>query len=152
LAMRNVQDLLAGGKHGAALTPGHGSGSLLVQYLKGERTPRMPMGGVLPEAAVAALVSAIDDMQPAAKPKNEYAAWLFHAPKAPPPPSVSQSGWLRNPIDAFILARLEEKGLAPAPPASPRALIRRVYFDLIGLPPPPEEVSAFEADPSPAAY
>ena len=59
---------------------------------------------------------------------------------------------MKNPIDAFILAKLEEKGLAPSKPADRRTLIRRVSFDLIGLPPTPEEVEAFVADPSPDAY
>ena len=153
LAMRSYDDLMAGGKHGPAIAPGRAADSLLVQYVKGQRTPRMPVGGNLPDTAVAGLVAAIDGMQVGtAKPKSEYAEWLFHKPKAPPIPAVRQKDWVRNPVDAFILARLEAKGLSPAPPASPRSLIRRVYFDLIGLPPSPDEVAAFEADPSPAAY
>src|SRR5262245_46403012 len=60
--------------------------------------------------------------------------------------------WARNPIDQFILAKLLEKGLEPAPPADRRTLIRRVKFNLVGLPPTPEEIDAFVKDPAPDAY
>ena len=65
---------------------------------------------------------------------------------------MKNAAWVKNPIDAFILAKLEEKGLAPSRPADRRTLIRRVSFDLIGLPPTPEEVEAFAGDPDPSAY
>jgi hypothetical protein len=65
---------------------------------------------------------------------------------------VKNATRVKNPIDAFVLAALEAKGLQPAPRASRRMLIRRVYFDLIGLPPRPEDVQAFENDPAPDAY
>ena len=58
-------------------------------------------------------------------------------------PKVKDASWVRTPIDAFVLAKLEEKGLKPAPPADRRTLLRRVYFDLTGLPPTPEEIAAF---------
>ncbi|MDB6121158.1 MAG: Protein of unknown function (DUF1553)/Protein of unknown function (DUF1549)/Planctomycete [Pedosphaera sp.] len=67
-------------------------------------------------------------------------------------PKVSNPGWVRTPIDQFILAKLDEKGLKPAPEADKRTLLRRVYFDLIGLPPTPEEVQAFLTDESVDAY
>ncbi|HJT76301.1 MAG TPA: DUF1549 and DUF1553 domain-containing protein, partial [Gemmataceae bacterium] len=67
-------------------------------------------------------------------------------------PSVRDRAWVRTPVDAFILARLEQKGLRPAPPADRRTLLRRVYLDLIGLPPTPAEQRAFLADPSPNAF
>ena len=70
----------------------------------------------------------------------------------PAPPGVRRAKWIRNPIDAFVLARLEDAGLEPAPPASKTTLLRRVYYDLTGLPPSPEEVDAFLADQSPDAY
>ncbi len=78
--------------------------------------------------------------------------WSFQPPKRPALPMVKQSGWARNPIDNFILARLEREGLHPSPEADRRILIRRVYFDLTGLPPTPGEVQAFLADSSPNAY
>jgi hypothetical protein len=72
--------------------------------------------------------------------------WAFVSPKQSPLPEVKNKQWVRNPIDAFILARLEKVGLAPNPSADPYALIRRVSYDLIGLPPTPEETDAFVKD------
>jgi hypothetical protein len=69
--------------------------------------------------------------------------WAFQPVKRPPLPTVRHQAWVNNPIDAFILARLEEQGLAPAAPADPRTLIRRMSFDMIGLPPGAEEVEQF---------
>jgi len=67
-------------------------------------------------------------------------------------PQVTRPNWVRNPIDNFVLAKLEAEGIAPVPPASPEALIRRAYFDLIGLPPTPQEVDEFVNDPAPDAF
>ena len=80
--------------------------------------------------------------------------WAFQPIKQPPPPKLSPSAnsWVRNPIDAFILAKLNEKQFTPAPEADRRTLIRRLYFDLIGLPPTPEAVKEFELDTRPDAY
>ena len=73
-------------------------------------------------------------------------------PRQLPPPKVKDAAWLRNRIDAFILARLERQGLTPSPEADRTTLLRRVTLDLTGLPPTPAEVDAFLADPSPDAY
>ncbi len=81
---------------------------------------------------------------------NEH--WAFIAPKRPDLPAVTYKAWVKNPIDAFILARLEKEGLKPSPEADRATLIRRVSLDLIGLPPTPAEVDAFVADKSPDAY
>jgi hypothetical protein len=78
--------------------------------------------------------------------------WAFQARHEPPVPSFSHTPWVRNPIDAFILDRLHQKGLRPAPPGDRRVLIRRAYFDLTGLPPSPEEVDAFVNDRAPDAW
>lgn len=78
--------------------------------------------------------------------------WSFKPPVRVDPPAVARAEWPRNPIDHFILARLEKEGLAPSPEADPATLVRRLNLDLIGLPPSPEEVDAYAADPSPAAY
>ena len=77
--------------------------------------------------------------------------WAFVPPRKAEPPAVKRTDWPRHPIDSFILARLELEGLEPSPEAGPGTLIRRLSFDLTGLPPAPEEVIAFSADPSPDA-
>ncbi len=78
--------------------------------------------------------------------------WSFVPPKRPPVPEVKDKDWPRNPIDNFVLARLESEGLKPSPEADKATLLRRVYFDLTGLPPTPAEIDAFVADRSPDAY
>src|SRR5262249_13889576 len=78
--------------------------------------------------------------------------WAFLAPKRPAVPKVNNTGWPRNPIDVFILDRLEREGLAPSPQADRATLLRRVTLDLTGLPPTPAELDAFLADTSRAAY
>jgi hypothetical protein len=78
--------------------------------------------------------------------------WAFVRPRQAPLPPVRQADWPRNPIDSFVLARLEAAGLRPAPQADRPTLVRRLYLDLIGLPPTPAEADAFLNDPSPDAY
>ncbi|MCH8048438.1 MAG: PSD1 domain-containing protein, partial [Planctomycetes bacterium] len=78
--------------------------------------------------------------------------WSFVSPKRPATPTVRNKKWVRNPIDAFVLARIEQAGLSPSPEASKETLIRRLTLDLTGLPPTLEEIDAFLADKSPAAY
>src|SRR5262249_36601067 len=78
--------------------------------------------------------------------------WSLIMPHRPNPPEVKNTAWVRNPIDRFVLARLEADGLSPAADADKRTLARRVGLDLIGLPPPPELVEAFVQDASPNAY
>ena len=78
--------------------------------------------------------------------------WSFQPVVRPVLPAVSRPEWVRTPVDAFILAGLDAKGLSPAPTAERSVLLRRIYFDLIGLPPTPEQQAAFLADPSPDAY
>src|SRR5437899_5336158 len=78
--------------------------------------------------------------------------WAYETPVRPGLSKVNNTAWPRNPIDSFILARLEKEGLSPAPEAAKELLIRRVSLDLTGLPPSPREVDAFLADRSPGAY
>ena len=84
--------------------------------------------------------------------KRQREFWSFQKLANPAPPAVRATAWVRNPIDQFILARLESKSIPPAPPAGKVTLIRRATFDLIGLPPTPDEVAAFLADQSPEAF
>src|SRR5205823_3514073 len=78
--------------------------------------------------------------------------WSFQPLKIGTPPAVKDQAWARNKVDRFILAKLEDAGLKANPPATKQQLIRRAYFDVIGLPPPPEEVRRFLDDPAPDAY
>ncbi|MBK8098886.1 MAG: PSD1 domain-containing protein [Planctomycetes bacterium] len=78
--------------------------------------------------------------------------WAWQPLADPTPPTVRNGQWVKDPLDAFILAELEAKDLTPAPAADPATLLRRLWFDLVGLPPPPGAVAAFAADPSDAAY
>src|SRR2546430_3915155 len=78
--------------------------------------------------------------------------WAFQNITRPGPPKIDQPDWVRNPIDAFVVAELKTKGLKPAPLADKVTLIRRATFDLIGLPPTPEDVDAFLADDSTKAF
>src|SRR5262249_6325336 len=75
--------------------------------------------------------------------------WPFTALARPGPPTTRHTNWARSPLDAFILAKLEERGIEPGPPADRVTLLRRATFDLIGLPPTPNELNAFVADHSP---
>src|SRR5262245_12754097 len=87
-----------------------------------------------------AAASAADDPLLTPQKKNH---WAWKPPQRPSVPKVQDSAWVRNPIDAFVLARLEAAGLEPAQAASPEQWLRRVTFDLIGLPPTPEELDSF---------
>jgi hypothetical protein len=86
------------------------------------------------------------------RPSDDAAEWAYRPMQKPAVPTVQARERVRNPIDAFLLAKLEARGLTFAPPADPATLIRRVTFDLTGLPPTPEALARFLADPSPAAY
>ncbi len=157
--------LLRGGDLGPAAVPGDSEKSLLVRALRySDEDLKMPPKGRLPREVVADFEAWVRAGAPypaakAAEAKEgaiDVAAarklWAYRAPAAPPLPEVRLKEWPANEIDRFILAGLEAKGLAPAPPADPRTLLRRVTFDLIGLPPAPEEVEAFLADGSPEAF
>ena len=158
LVLDSLDSIVRGGTvHGPAIIPGNSSASLMVKYLRGEKKPSMPLGSAaLPEEPIALIEKWINQLQ--APGKEEGAArqnqhpWPFRQLQAPTIPELKQKGWVRNPVDAFVLARLEEKGLQPAPPASKRILLRRLYFDLIGLPPTPEAMNQFLANPAPDAY
>jgi len=100
----------------------------------------------------AALAGYLPGVLAAAPKPNPADHWSFSAPREHPLPEVRQAGWLTAPIDRFVLAKLEQAGLAPSPEADRRTLIRRAYYDVIGLPPSPEEVRRFVEDQDPRAF
>ncbi len=153
---------LEGGALGPAVVPGDPENSILIEAVRQDDVfLKMPPKGKLTEEAVQALTDWIKmgapwpQDQPVAASEQESAAaehWAFQSISAPEPPAVKDASWVQTPVDAFILAKLEAKGLTPAPEADRRTLLRRVYYDLIGLPPTAEEVAAFEADDSADAF
>ena len=153
-SVSSLHSVISGGnKHGKAVLEGNAEASPLVRLLKGQLHPRMPLGGVLAESEIARIEDWIRSLQPAAGVQAEAWLWPFRQPVKTVPPEVENAGWVRNPIDRFILQRLEqESGLSPAPPASRRTLARRLYLDLVGMPPTPEEMQRFLDNPSPNAY
>ncbi|HEX5082544.1 MAG TPA: PSD1 and planctomycete cytochrome C domain-containing protein, partial [Blastocatellia bacterium] len=148
---------LKGGVSGAAIIPGDAKKSLLLRRILGEDgEARMPMGGDPLDAAQIELIRKWIDQGakwPGAGTESAIQKhWSYIKPVRPPLPQVKNRSWARNPIDHFILARLEKENLAPSPEATKETLIRRVYLDLTGLPPSPREVDQFLADASPDAY
>ncbi|MEY4379071.1 MAG: hypothetical protein RLZ85_952, partial [Verrucomicrobiota bacterium] len=146
-----------GGDEGPSVVPGNLEKSLLikaVRYTDPEfAMPPKKTGGKLPDEKIAILEEWVKMGAPmpaggAAKltgltgKAREH--WAFQPVKKPAIPEVKNKAWVKTPIDAFILAKLEEKGLQPNPAANPEAFLRRVSYDLIGLPPTSEQVDAFE--------
>ena len=112
----------------------------------------MPVGKALPERDIAAIEAWIKNLPTEITTGKQEWRWPFQKPIKPEVPSVKNGSWARNPIDSFIAKRLEDKNLSPGAQASKQTLARRVYFDLIGLPPTPEEIKAYEKDTSADAY
>jgi hypothetical protein len=157
--------LLKGGRSGPAVTPGEPEKSALVRAIHYDAKPKMPPEGKLPDEAITALTDWVklgapwpqggaEEIKLGASNVSEVrkSHWSFRPVVMPPLPTIKDSAWAATPIDRFILATLESKGMSPARPADRRTLIRRATFDLTGLPPTPEEIAAFEADSSPDAY
>ncbi|MFN0068059.1 MAG: DUF1549 domain-containing protein [Limisphaerales bacterium] len=151
---------LAGGEHGRAIVPGRSAESPLIHF-----TARLvadmempPKGEPLSAEEIGLLRAWIDQGAiwpdgldtPGVQDRRDH--WAFKPLLSVEPPAIRRVDWPRNDVDRFILARLEADGLAPSPEADRRTLIRRLYLDLHGLPPSPEEVAAFVADPDPRAY
>ena len=139
------------------IVPGKSSDSRLVHRILGlNGEARMPKGGAPLEPAQIVLVKRWID-EGALWPEDDATKeapkhWAFVPPVRPALPTVKNKLWVKNPVDAFVLARLEREGLTPAPAADRVTLLRRLSLDLIGLPPTPEEVDAFVRDLSPRAY
>ncbi len=155
LALTSYQGLQKGGRSGPVVVPGSPEESLLIQQISGEQ-PAMPqVGDPLNPIEVGLIARWIaegaKDDTPAARGTETPKWWSLQPLKHPPLPE-EDSSWIRTPIDLFILAKLKEKGLAPSPEADRRTLIRRLSYDLHGLPPNPNQVDAFVNDPSTDAY
>jgi mono/diheme cytochrome c family protein len=148
---------LKGGLSGQVIVPGKGQDSPLVQRLRGQVSPRMPFERpplsperiALIEAWIDAGAPGPDDGPTETK---SAAHWAYVKPVRPTPPSVRNEAWVKNPIDTFVLARLEKEAVGPSPEAPPEVLIRRLSLDLVGLPPTLEEIDSFLADRRPGAY
>lgn len=146
--------LMKGGVSGASVAIGKSGSSVLLDRILGKGgKPRMPMGfKPLSDQDTATIKDWIDQgaVKQGGTPKKTH--WAFIAPKRPTVPKVSNQAWVRNPIDAFVLARLEKERLQPSPTADKATLVKRLYFDLLGLTPTTAEVEAFMADRTPEAY
>ncbi len=169
LRLDSREGLLKGNDAGPVVAPGRPEESPLVDAVRYGGAVKMPPAGKLPDRAIADLVAwvGMGAYWPGAAPASSASSgvpdavaiaaaarrhWAFRPVRDQPPPPVRDAAWPIDPLDRFILARLEAARLSPSPPADRCTLIRRVTFDLIGLPPTPEEIAAFEADPSPDAY
>jgi hypothetical protein len=163
LRLDSAERMRAGGDSGQVVVAHKPEESLIIEALRYESL-EMPPTGKLPRNVIDDFVKWIDlgapdprsDVQSSAAEKSVPADprkhWAFQRPKRPAIAKVRTKAWPRTDVDRFILEKLETAGLAPSPQANPRTLLRRLYFDLIGLPPTCEELAAFEADPSDARY
>ena len=159
LRLDSLAAVLKGSDSGKVIAPGSSEKSRLVRRLTAADRPQMPYGGPpLPQAQIDLIKHWIDagaqgpdSTAPLAK-TEPIKHWAYVKPVHWQPPSVKDAAWCRNPIDNFVLARLEKEGLSPSREASKETLLRRVSLDLIGLPPTLQELDAFLADKSPDAY
>jgi hypothetical protein len=166
LRLDSAEGWRKGGDSGPAIVPGKPEESLLLEALRSEGDLKMPPRERLPQTTVAAFEQWIRSGAPA---PNSFGSanstqattidietgrrhWAYRAVINPPVPPVRDTSWPRSGIDRFILSRLETEGLRPASAADRQMLARRVYFDLVGLPPSPEEIDDFLADSSPEAW
>ena len=166
LRLDSREALRLGGDSGPAIVPGNPDESLLIRAIRyRDDELRMPPKAKLPDAVVADFEAWVKMGAPdprtgptgvAARPSIDLAKgrefWSFRPPKKSAPPAVKRADWPRGDIDRFLLAALESRGLAPVADADRPRLLRRVTFDLIGLPPTPEELDAFLRDDSPDAF
>ena len=165
LRLDSRASVLQGGETGSAVSLDQTSTSLLISAINYGDTYQMPPKSKLPASEIAALTKWVELKLPWPQEATSTAGeirpfdlqartaehWCWQPIASPAIPDVNHRSWPLTDIDRFILAKLETNGIAPALPAEPRALLRRVYFDLIGLPPSPAEVRTFLQDSSPQA-
>ncbi len=158
LRLDSLEGILKGGERGPAIAPEDVEASRLIHAVRRNGELQMPPEKPLAPADVAVLERWVRLGAPWPKAPSGASAelvaahWAFQPVRRPPVPLVENSDWPRTPIDHFILARLEAAGLTPSPQIERRPLLRRIMFDLLGLPPAPEDAAAFEADDSPGAF
>lgn len=161
LRLDSREALIKGGETGAAIIPGDPEKSLLIRAISyTDQDLQMPPAAKLSNAQIADLTEWIRQGAPWPEASSDAAAssdlragfWAFQPITRTDAPTVKNNVWVKTPVDAFILAKLESKNLSPAPPTDKGTLLRRVTYDLIGLPPTPEEVDAFLSDESPEAF
>ena len=166
LQVDSADGLLQGGTRGPALAPGNPAASLLLKAVSYNSLElQMPPTGKLPAEEIDRLeawirMGAPDPRTATAAPVVEEGIdlaegrqfWSFRPVRDPPAPATPGDSWARTPIDRFVLSRLADAGLQPAPDADRRTLLRRVTFDLTGLPPAPADIEAFLRDESPDAF
>jgi hypothetical protein len=167
LALTSRQTILDGGAAGPSAEPGDPGASLLIEVVGYDSEPRMPPKGKLSDTEIDALTRWIelglpwpDSVGGDSAPPSGLGSmvvdrgdhWAFQPVVEVAPPMVEDEGRVRNEVDRFVIDRLEREGLKLSPEADRRTLIRRLSFDLIGLPPTPEEVDAFVSDEAPDAY
>ncbi len=170
LDLTSAEGFVHGGQSGPIVIEGNPDASRIIKVIGYGESLKMPpaaklkddeiadlsawvkMGAIWPGAATTAAPA-----QPLRAPSREFTAaeksfWAFQPVKDPAPPSVRNLGWVQTPLDRFVLAKLEEKGLKPAAPADKITLLRRATFDLTGLPPTEIETRAFLGDQSKDAF
>ncbi len=177
LDLRTGESIRAGGEGGPVIVPFEAGESRLYLFVKHEEKPTMPPGKKLSDADIETLrrwidagatFDGFDKVAAAASEEKEKATlsalierpitpedrryWAFQPPQQTDPPRVTQPGWNKNPIDAFLITAMKSRGLKPSPRTDRRTLIRRAYLDLTGLPPAPDEVEAFVKDSAPDAW
>jgi len=167
LRLDSRQSILAGGDTGPAIVPGKPQQSLLIDAVNYGEIYQMPPRSKLPDEEIARFTRWValgapwlgDAIGAHGQADKEFdlearrqSHWAWQPVRKPDLPPVADTQWPRDAVDRFVLARLEQEGLQPAEQADRRTLIRRAYFDLIGLPPEPEAVDAFVADESPDAF
>lgn len=156
LRMDSRAAILKGGDQGPSVVPGDVAKSLLIHAVRQDGPLKMPKGRKLKASEIADLEKWIEMGAPwpaeSAKAKSSAKLWSLQPVRKPAIPTVANREWARNPIDFFVLQKLETAKLKPAPEADRRTLIRRATYDLTGLPPTPAQVAAFASDKSPDAY
>ncbi|HTA45996.1 MAG TPA: PSD1 and planctomycete cytochrome C domain-containing protein [Bryobacteraceae bacterium] len=168
LRLDTLEGMKKGGKHGPAIAVGDPDKSLLIQAIRQTGDLKMPMGGKLkpaeiekleawvkagaawPVSTAAAATTSKDGSYVISPERRNF--WSFLPLKEPGVPEVKDTKWAKTDIDRFVLAKLEQEGLKPVAPASKHDLLRRAYLDLTGLPPNPQDYTAFDSDHSPDAF